>query len=97
MKHSPSTRTSALNYSFLDLVPKLVNSVEFLTDMATFEFGAESARLDRDTYKEVTDDADQIRLVILGQSGIGKSTIVSRVFGIPEEEVRKHFIQPNKI
>ena len=55
--------------------------------MANVENGAENARIERDTYKEAVDEHDQIRLVILGHSGIGKSTIVSRVFGIPEEEV----------
>jgi putative ribosome biogenesis GTPase RsgA len=55
--------------------------------MANVENGAENARLDRDTFKDALDETDQIRLVILGESGIGKSTLVSRVFGIPEEEV----------
>jgi len=55
--------------------------------MANIENGAQAAHPVQDTFKEVVDEGDQIRIVILGQSGIGKSTIVSRVFGIPEEEV----------
>jgi putative ribosome biogenesis GTPase RsgA len=57
--------------------------------MAYVEHSAKSARSDLDTYKEILQEIDQIRLVILGESGIGKSTLVSRVFGIPEEEVSK--------
>ncbi len=55
--------------------------------MAYVENSAKNAPLDLDTYKEILEEIDQIRLVILGESGIGKSTLVSRVFGIPEKEV----------
>jgi predicted GTPase len=55
--------------------------------METVENLVEEARLNRDTGKETVDESDPIRLVILGESGIGKSTLISRVFGISEEEV----------
>lgn len=42
--------------------------------------------LSKDAIDEETDVTDKIRLVILGRCGTGKSTIVSRVFGISEEE-----------
>jgi putative ribosome biogenesis GTPase RsgA len=59
--------------------------------MGSVEDVTENAQVDTDlsedaTY-EATDVTDKIRLVILGRCGTGKSTIVSRVFGISEEEV----------
>jgi len=47
------------------------------------------ARQERDAYKEVVPPTDQIRLLIIGRTGVGKSTIISRVFGVSEEDVSK--------
>ena len=56
------------------------------------EYGAWNAvrdfvRAEEDTRKEVISPTEQIRLVLLGQAEAGKSTVISRVFDVPEEEV----------
>jgi predicted GTPase len=48
----------------------------------------EFTRAEHDTRKEVIPPTDKIRLLIIGRTGVGKSTLVSRVFGIPEAKVR---------
>ncbi len=64
--------------------------------MAHVENAGENARLERDTHKEAVEETDQIRLVLLGRAGIGKSTLVSRVFDISESEVRSRSILHNE-
>lgn len=44
-------------------------------------------RAEEDTRKEVMPASEQIRLVLLGRAEAGKSTMISRVFDVPEEEV----------
>ena len=45
-------------------------------------------RAEHDTRKEVVPPTDKIRLLIIGRTGVGKSTLISRVFGVPELVVR---------
>ena len=47
----------------------------------------ELARAEHDTRKVVVPPTDKIRLLIIGRTGVGKSTLVSRVFGVPETKV----------
>jgi hypothetical protein len=56
------------------------------------EYGANNEviafeRAEADTRKEVMPPTEQIRLVLLGRAEAGKSTVISRVFDVPEEEV----------
>jgi hypothetical protein len=44
-------------------------------------------RAEEDTRKEVMPTTLQIRLVLLGRAEAGKSTVISRVFDVPEKEV----------
>jgi predicted GTPase len=55
------------------------------------EYPEEAARLERDTLKEVfpTDSpkCKRFRILVIGRSGVGKSTVISRVFDVDDSEV----------